>query len=283
MLLVILLTASIIQTAAASYDGEKRVVIAADLSTDQIETVYDLFGIERGTVQEMTVTNAEERTYLEGIVPDSAIGTRAISCVYLTILPEDSGLTVQITNITWCTEEIYKNALMTAGIYDAEVSVAAPFAVSGTAALTGIYKAYESITGENLSEEAKAAAAQELVITGSLAEDIGNTDAAEIVNELKKVLGQTAEMTDEELKEEIGSIAESLNSELTDEQIDRLVSLVRTLEKMDTSELTERVESIKETAQSLSNIGQRISNFFEGVKNFFASVGEFFSNLFGGK
>ena len=283
VLFALLLTVSIVQTAAASYDGERRVVIGNDLSTDQIITVYELFGIERGTVQELTVTNAEERTYLEDVVPDSAIGTRAISCVYLTILPEGDGLSVQVTNINWCTEEIYKNALMTAGIYDADVIVAAPFNVSGTAALTGIYKAYEDITGEELSEEAKAAATQELVISSSLAEDIGDADAAKIVNELKKVLGQTAEMTDEELKEEIKSIAESLNSQLTDEQVERLVTLVRTLEKMDTSELIERVESIKDTAKSLSNVGQKMSDFFEGVKSFFASVANFFGNLFGGK
>ena len=38
----------------------------------------------------------------------------------------------------------------------AKVIVSAPFAVSGTAALTGVYKAYEDITGQSLSSLAKS-------------------------------------------------------------------------------------------------------------------------------
>lgn len=75
--------------------------------------------------------------------------------MYITILDDGSGLNVSTKNINWCTEQMYKNALTTAGITDADVKVTAPFEVSGTAALTGIYKAYEDITGNSLSSLAK--------------------------------------------------------------------------------------------------------------------------------
>ena len=107
------------------------------------------------------------------------------------------------------------NALITAGITDAEVKVSAPFDVSGTAALTGIYKAYEDITGTTLSEIAKTIGVEELVTTGELAEYIGSNEATQIVNELKKILDQTQNMTDDEVRAEIKGIAEAYNVSIT--------------------------------------------------------------------
>ena len=96
--------------------GEKRAVIAADLSENAVEQIYKDFGIERGSVKELTVTNKNEREYLEGLVEDSKIGNVALSCVYIETLEEGSGLDIEINNIKWCTEPIYKNAFITAGI-----------------------------------------------------------------------------------------------------------------------------------------------------------------------
>ena len=131
--------------------GEARAVIGANLDQAQVAGVYADFGIERGSVKEIIVTNADEREYLEGLVDEKKIGSVALSCVYIELLEEGSGLSIEANNINWCTEQMYINALTTAGITDAKVIVSAPFAVSGTAALTGVYKAYEDITGKSLS------------------------------------------------------------------------------------------------------------------------------------
>lgn len=269
-------------SASAKYEGEKRAVIGANLSDEQIDKVYSIFDIKRGDVKELMVTNDEERKYLEGVVADSTIGTRSISCVYITLLDEDKGLNIETTNINWCTEEIYKNALVTAGIYDADVIIAAPFDVSGTAALTGIYKAYEDITGQALDESAKETAVEELVVTSELADEIGSADAAEIVNELKKILDQTADMTDDELAEEIKSIAANIDVTVTEDQIQQLISLVRQLEQLDTSELIDKVQSIQDAVEKMSDVGSSVSGFFGSIAGFFKSIGAFFSGLFGG-
>lgn len=47
----------------------------------------------------------------------------------------------------------------------------------------------------------------------------------EIVNELKLLLGETKNMTDEQLRREIESIASDLGVSLTDTQISQLISL----------------------------------------------------------
>lgn len=260
--------------------GEARAVIGANLTEEQISAVYSNFGVKRGEVTELRVTNADERKYLEGYVEDSVIGTNSISCVYIEVLEEGEGLDVTTSNINWCTSQMYVSALATAGITDAKIIVAAPFEVSGTAALTGVYMAYEDITGETLDETAKLVSTQELTLTAELAEKIGSYDSVEIVNELKLLLGETKNMTDEQLRREIESIASDLGVSLTDTQISQLISLCRGLEKLNPEQLKEKVESVQNTIAKLGQAKETVSNFFEGVKNVWNSIVDFFKGLF---
>lgn len=260
--------------------GEARAVIGANLTEEQISAVYSNFGVKRGDVTELRVTNADERKYLEGYVEDSVIGTNSISCVYIEVLEAGEGLDVTTSNINWCTSQMYVSALATAGITDAKIIVAAPFEVSGTAALTGVYMAYEDITGETLDETAKLVSTQELTLTAELAEKIGSYDSVEIVNELKLLLGETKNMTDEQLRREIESIASDLGVSLTDTQISQLISLCRGLEKLNPEQLKEKVESVQNTIAKLGQAKETVSNFFEGVKNVWHSIVDFFKGLF---
>lgn len=261
--------------------GEARAVIGANLTDEQIEDVYANFGVKRGDVTELRVTNADERKYLEGYVDESVIGTNSISCVYIEVLEEGEGLDVTTSNINWCTSQMYVSALATAGITDAKIIVAAPFEVSGTAALTGVYMAYEDITGEELDETAKLVSTQELTLTAELADQIGSYDSVEIVNELKLLLGETRNMTDEQLRSEIVSIASDFGVTLTDTQIDQLISLCRALEKLNPDELKEKVESVQNTIAKLGQAKETVSNFFTSVKNVWNSIVDFFKGIFG--
>lgn len=262
-----------------------RAVIGADLDADDIAYVYKEFGISRGDVKELTVTNAEEREYLKGLVDESLIGTKSISCVYIEALADGKGLDVQVKNISWCTPDMYMNAMVTAGITDANVKIAAPFEVSGTAALTGIYKAYEDITGKKLDEDAKLVGTQELTVTAELAEEIGSTDSAAIVNQLKLILDETKDMTDDQLREEIKKIAEEYDVTLTDSQIDSLISLCRSMEKLDTAALKEKVEQVqqylKDIVSKQGEIKQFLSNVADTVTEFVNKVVDFIRGIFG--
>lgn len=283
IILCVLMLGSCVVMADGAEDS--RAVIGADLDADEVAYVYDKFGISQGDVKELTVTNAEEREYLDGLVDDSLIGTKSISCVYIEALSEGEGLEVSVDNITWCTPDMYMNAMVTAGITDANVIIAAPFAVSGTAALTGIYKAYEDITGETLDEVAKLVGTQELTITAELAEEIGSADSAAIVNELKLILDETKDMTDDELREEIKRIAEEYNVTLNDSQIDSLISLCRSMEKLDIDALKDKVEEVqqylKDIVKTHGEVKQFLANVADTVTEFVNKVIDFFRNLFG--
>lgn len=263
--------------------GEARTVIGADLSESEIKTVYSAFGIELGSVTELTVTNQDERQYLEGVVDESVIGTKSISCIYIEVLKAGDGISVSTSNITYCTSQMYISALATAGITDAKIIVAAPFGVSGTAALTGVYKAYEDITGEKLDETAKEVSSQELAVTAELAKEIGEYDSVEIVNALKLLLDETVNMTDEELREQIIEIAKEYNVELSDNQINQLIELCRAMEKLDTSALLAKVQAVQETLRQFADAKDKLSGFAgtvkETVQNIMEAIGSFFNRV----
>lgn len=258
---------------------QSRAVIGADLTDDQIAAVYNAFGIKRGDAIELRVTNGEERQWLQGYVDESLIGTRSISCVYVELLPEGSGMDVTTSNITWCTGEMYISALATAGITDARIIVASPFEVSGTAALTGVYKAYEDMTGKKLDDLAKLVSTQELTITGELANEIGGMDSTSIVNDLKLMLDETQKMTDDEIRAEIIDIAGRYNVSLTNTQIQQLIDLCRSLEGLDADSLKARVEEVQGTLQKVSDAKTKVVGFVETVKKVVTSVSSFFDRI----
>ena len=271
--------------ASASADADmRRAVLGADLTEEQIAAVYQSFGVTRGSVPELKVTNAEERQYLEGYVNDKIIGTLSISSVYVELLPVGAGLDVRTSNVSWCTAEMYISALATAGISDARIIVAAPFSVSGTAALTGVYKAYEDITGESLSSAAKQVSTQELTVTGSLANEIGSQQSASIVEEVKNTLGDTASMSDEELRQKIQAIAANYGVTLTENQLQQLVSLSRGLALLDPGAIQSRLDEAQETLDKVTETKDQVVGFWGKAKAFFGKARDFFgklSSLFG--
>ena len=278
LLLALLLVAGMAVPAYADVH-QSRAVIGADLSDEQVEAVYGMFGIRRGDAIELKMTNAEERTYLEGYVDNSLIGTRSISCVYVELLPEGSGMSVTTSNINWCTGEMYISALATAGISDANIIVAAPLEVSGTAALSGAYKAYEDMTGQKLADLANLVSTPALTVTGELAAESGAMDSTSIVNELKMMLDVTQTMTDDEIRAEIREIASRYNVNLTNTQVEQLLSLCRSLEGLDAEALKARVEEVQGTLQKVSSAKTKVVGFVQGVKKVVESVSGFFEKI----
>ena len=262
-----------------SVPNQSRAVLGADLTEEQIALVYQAFGVARGSVIELRVTNAEERMYLQGYVDPSLIGTRSISSVYVELLPAGSNMDVSTSNVNWCTPQMYMSALATAGLTDARIIVAAPFEVSGTAALTGVYKAYEDMTGRKLDELAKTVSTQELTITGQLASEIGSLDSTSIVNDLKMMLDVTKTMSDEEIRQQIIQIASAYHVSLTEKQISQLISLCRSLEGLDANALRQRVEQVQSTLSKVSGARTQIVGFVQTVQKAVTSIRSFFDRV----
>lgn len=283
ILAVIMCLFSITSISYADEETNSRVVMGVDLNSDQRAQIYSDFNLSQGSVIELSMTNAEERKTLEGLLPNERIGYVSRSCVYIELLEEGAGLNITTKNINWCTVEMYTNALITAGITDANVQISAPYPLSGTAALCGIYKAYEDITGEEIADESKKAGTKELITTAELADFIGSEDATRLINELKKILGNIKDMTDEQVLAEIDAIATRLNIPLTDDQKLQLLDLCRTLQNLDVDKLQDRLLGWLDTIDKIQNASSTFAKIWNSVLEFFTKIGDFFKNLFGGK
>lgn len=247
------------------------VAIGADNTEAQLKTVYGYFGISRGSVEETVVTNADERAYLEGQISLDKIGSLALSSVYVQE-KSSGGIDITTKNIDWVTEDMYKAALTTAGITNAKVIVAAYTPVSGTGALTGIYKAYEAATGTTLDEAAKTTAVDEVVITGELQDAVGD-DAVNIINSLKSEIAQTKGMSDDEIRQLIQETATKYDTTLTDAQVEEILGLVNQFNELNMD---------PDTFVKLLEASQKTDGFMEQVQSFFQSIGDFFSSLTSG-
>ena len=239
--------------------AEKVVTLGADLDERQKSEMLDYFGVQENDATILKVTNEEEYLYLQGVAGRDVIGTRAISSVLLEIRPPGAGIEVKTHNITWVTEGMYAAALVTAGVKDVLITAAAPFPVSGTAALTGVVKAFEEATGEELGEENKEAAHEELIILLELAERIENSDqTTELMQRAKEEILKNRPLDYEEIKELLQRLSGELDIELTEGQISQLA---RFLEKfndleIDLEQLREQITSFTQDPVAMSIVAR---------------------------
>ena len=92
-------------------------------------------------------------------------------------------------------------------------------------------------------------------------------------------------MTDDELREEIKKIAAEYDVSLTDSQIDQLITLCRSMEKLDIDALKQKVEEVqqylKDIVKKHGEIKQFLSNVAETVTEFVNKIIDFFKGIFG--
>ena len=170
---------------------------------------------------------------------------------------------------------MYRNALATAGVSGADVKVVGPFEISGTAALVGTIKAYEEMTGEEVSDEVIEGSVGELTTTGEVAEEIGDQEAAEgIIAKVKEQMADNPDMTDEEIREAIRDAAEEAGVDISDSTVEKIANMLENLQGLDID-----WSNVKRQSQSiLENFKDMFDS--EQAKGFFSRIIEWFMNLF---
>ncbi len=262
-------------------EDKPYLALGANLTAEQQAVVLGLLGInpaELGDYDVIYITNEEEHQYLGNYVDASKIGTRSLSSVLIVKREKGHGINITTKNISYCTIGMYKNALITAGITDADIIVAAPTPISGTAALVGAMKAYSDMTGEEVTEESMDTALNELVLTGDLAKAVGDSEKAEELVAYLKQEVLSKDLTDEgEIREVIDKACEEFDIVLSEEEISQLIDLLKKIGQLDLD-----WDSIKNQAEELYNKLSKIDagGFFEKVVGFFQSILDFFKGLF---
>ena len=269
-------------------DDKPYLALGADLSDDQKNIVLSLMGIDPANLANYNVTyvtNAQEHQYLDSYVDSSKIGSKSWSSVVIVKRKKGNGLNISTNNITYCTVGMYKNALTTAGITDADIIVAGPKPISGTAALVGIFEAYEAMTGEAVQDNVVDAALNELVVTGELEASIqGLTDqeVEEFSAYIKSLIAEKGLTDEKSINEAIDEACDKYGVTLSDDERQKIVDLLLKITSLgiDLSGLVDYAASLYNSFKnggSSSGIIASIGNFFG---NIFSAIGEFFKNLF---
>lgn len=272
--------------------------LGADLSQEQLATVLSMMGLngqDLNAYNIVYVTNAEEHAGLDQYVSPSIIGTKSLSSVLVQQAEEGHGVQVTTKNINYCTTGMYRNALLTAGVENADIMVVGPTPISGTAALIGALKAYEDMSGKKVTDASLDTALNELVTTGEISDALGNPEEVEnLIAFIKAEIAGKDLNTREEIDAAVREAITKYGATLTEEEITKIVDLMVKIKDLglDYNTLLDQASDLykkfgdKLTVEDLENLGnaskgeivkQAVGQFFTNV---FDSIGDFFTNLF---
>ena len=287
LLLVLAMTLGMGINAGAASGDKPILALGADLSAEQRTTVLGILGVSEADLANydvIYVTNQEEHQYLDAYLSSSVIGTRALSSVLIRPADEGAGLNVTTYNISYCTIDMYTNALLTAGLEDADVYVAAPSNISGTSAMIGAVKGYADMTGSSVDETALETAVNELVVTGEIGDVLGDSEtASDIVAYIKQQIIEQGVDSDADIETIIRNAMEEFDISLSDEDVAKLVELMNKISKLDidvnalAQQASQLYEKLKGMGLDLENIDtEQVGNF---ITRFFDRIVELINSL----
>ncbi len=273
---ILLLALLVVPGFQADAAGSAVLALGADLSASQRATVLSEMGIteaEAAAYETIYITNDMEHQYLDESLGASVVGTHALSSVLLIPQESGAGLSVETHNVNFCTIAMYRNALLTAGVQDAKVIVAAPSSISGTAALVGALKAYETYSGETVSEDAFSVATDELVLTGELMDELDSEQISDLIAYLKQQIAERGLDDPDKLSEVVRQASDEMDLKLTDEQVSQIVDLLLKLNKLDIDP-GKLASQAKELYDKLDSLGidldtEKVGNF---ITRFVSSI-----------
>ena len=236
-------------------DDKPYLALGADLTDAQKNTVLSLMGIDPanlGNYDVVYTTNAEEHQYLDSYISSSQIGSKSWSSVVIVKRDKGNGLNISTRNINYCTVGMYKNALTTAGITDADII---------------------------------DASLNELVVTGQLEQSIAglsDEEVEEFIAYIKSVIAQNDLKDEASINQAIDDACSKYNVTLSDSERQQIVDLLLKI-----TSLGINLDSLVDYAESLyhsfkdgggdSSVLSSVGTFFSNV---FSSIADFFKGLF---
>lgn len=283
---------AITETTRETVNSDKPLVaLGANLSAEQRSTVLGIMGISEADLPNYNViyiTNEMEHQYLDSYIDPSVIGTKSLSSVMITPKEKGHGVLVTTQNISYCTTGMYRNALLTAGVEDADILVAGPTPISGTAALIGAVRGYELLSGEEVSDETLDIALNEMITTGELSDaiDSANSEDVEALIAFVKAKLAAGELeSEDDIRKAIEEGEAQFGVKLDESEIQQIIDVMNKIKKLglDPNVLLTQAEDLYKQFGSdfLNHIdGETVAK--TGVKAFFSKVGNSIKEFFGG-
>lgn len=136
------------------------------------------------------------------------------------------------------------------------------------------------MTGKKVDSENADTATNELVVTGQVAESVGNQEKAEqLVGAIKEEVVEGSAVTKEEIGEVVDKAAQEMEVHLSEEDRQAIIDLMEKISDLDLN-----IDSLKEQAKNLydkiAGLDLNINIDQEQVKGFFEKIIDFIKGLF---
>ena len=288
------MAAEVDQSRIVNIDASKSIIaLGADLSAEQRATVLSLMDVTEADLanyQVVTITNDMEHQYLDAYMDASVIGSKSLSSVKITPAESGHGVLVTTKNINYCTTGMYRNALLTAGVSDADILVVGPTEISGTAALIGAIKGYEAMSGESVSDTTLDTAMNELITTGKIAmQDADSQDIEELIAFVKAKVAAGGLDSDDQIRSAIEEGEDKFGVTLTEDEINQIIAIMQKINQLglDPNVLVSQAEDLyskfgKDFLKNLDTdaIAKEVAK--SAVSGFFAKIGDAIKGFFAG-
>ena len=288
------MAAEVDQSRIVNIDASKSIIaLGADLSAEQRATVLSLMDVTEADLanyQVVTITNDMEHQYLDAYMDASVIGSKSLSSVKITPAESGHGVLVTTKNINYCTTGMYRNALLTAGVSDADILVVGPTEISGTAALIGAIKGYEAMSGESVSDTTLETAMNELITTGEIAmQDADSQDIEELIAFVKAKVAAGGLDSDDQIRSAIEEGEDKFGVTLTEDEINQIIAIMQKINQLglDPNVLVSQAEDLyskfgKDFLKNLDTdaIAKEVAK--SAASGFFAKIGDAIKGFFAG-
>ena len=288
------MAAEVDQSRIVNIDASKSIIaLGADLSAEQRATVLSLMDVTEADLanyQVVTITNDMEHQYLDAYMDASVIGSKSLSSVKITPAESGHGVLVTTKNINYCTTGMYRNALLTAGVSDADILVVGPTEISGTAALIGAIKGYEAMSGESVSDTTLDTAMNELITTGEIAmQDADSQDIEELIAFVKAKVAAVGLDSDDQIRSAIEEGEDKFGVTLTEDEINQIIAIMQKINQLglDPNVLVAQAEDLyskfgKDFLKNLDTdaIAKEVAK--SAASGFFAKIGDAIKGFFAG-
>lgn len=288
------MAAEVDQSRIVNIDASKSIIaLGADLSAEQRATVLSLMDVTEADLanyQVVTITNDMEHQYLDAYMNASVIGSKSLSSVKITPAESGHGVLVTTKNINYCTTGMYRNALLTAGVSDADILVVGPTEISGTAALIGAIKGYEAMSGESVSDTTLDTAMNELITTGEIAmQDADSQDIEELIAFVKAKVAAGGLDSDDQIRSAIEEGEDKFGVTLTEDEINQIIAIMQKINQLglDPNVLVAQAEDLyskfgKDFLKNLDTdaIAKEVAK--SAASGFFAKIGDAIKGFFAG-
>ena len=270
-------------------------VMAAEVDQSRIVNIdasksIIALGADLANYQVVTITNDMEHQYLDAYMDASVIGSKSLSSVKITPAESGHGVLVTTKNINYCTTGMYRNALLTAGVSDADILVVGPTEISGTAALIGAIKGYEAMSGESVSDTTLDTAMNELITTGEIAmQDADSQDIEELIAFVKAKVAAGGLDSDDQIRSAIEEGEDKFGVTLTEDEINQIIAIMQKINQLglDPNVLVSQAEDLyskfgKDFLKNLDTdaIAKEVAK--SAASGFFAKIGDAIKGFFAG-